>query len=88
MTHTCCAVGCTARIPQRLVMCRKHWDSVSISVRVRFWDSHQLAQEHVGSSATNRAVVQEAIAEVARKEGRQDQDQPAPLHRLNPALAI
>lgn len=72
MAHTCHAVGCSARVPPEMFMCRKHWFMVPRSIRDRIWRTYRPGQcddWRVSSAYCDAAM--DALVEVATREGRE-----------------
>ena len=72
----CAAVGCNASIPRRMLMCRRHWRMVPLSMRLNVLAAYRTGQED-GSVRLGRewlAAAREAIDAVARAEGRTRRD--------------
>jgi len=68
--HLCGAIGCTRRIPRRLLMCRDHWLMVPMEMRERIWNHYAPGQElpPAAPSAAYLQSVADAINHVWRKE--------------------
>lgn len=43
--HTCHAEGCTARVPPRMFMCRKHWAALDPTIQAAIWREYRPGQE-------------------------------------------
>lgn len=49
--HLCHAEGCTARVPRRMFMCRKHWFMVPMDMRGRLLAAYTPGQERLDGTA-------------------------------------
>ena len=70
MPHTCHARFCTVEIPERLLMCRRHWLMVPANMRQTVWQTYRHGQEV--SKEPTLAYIEAAIAAVhavAAQEG-------------------
>ncbi|HEY7007315.1 MAG TPA: hypothetical protein VH395_00155 [Jatrophihabitantaceae bacterium] len=57
-SHQCPGPGCTARVPQHMLACRRHWYQVSRATRARVWEAYRTGSEDHGD-----AILQ-AVAEM------------------------
>ena len=44
MSHTCHATGCTAHIPPKMFLCRRHWYTLPKLLRDRIWAAYRPGQ--------------------------------------------
>lgn len=67
--HVCHARGCTARVPPRMLMCRRHWRMVPAPLQDRVWATYQPGQERrKDPTAEYLEAAHAAIEAVARLE--------------------
>lgn len=72
MSHQCHAEGCSKEIPPRMAMCPEHWNMVTFKTQAAVWRHYRAGQEiDKKPSWTYLAMMRVAIAEVARREGRE-----------------
>jgi len=43
--HTCHARGCEKEIPERLLMCLRHWNLVPVDLKLAVWRTYREGQE-------------------------------------------
>jgi hypothetical protein len=69
MAHTCHALGCSAAVPPRLLMCAKHWRLVSKPLQRQVWATYRPGQEDdKDPSEAYLTAAKAAIAAVAKLE--------------------
>ncbi len=68
-THHCHATGCTAAVPPKMFMCRRHWFRLPKPYRDAIWDAYVPGQE-VRKDPTPEylAAAQTAIQFIERAE--------------------
>lgn len=70
-SHTCHATGCTTEVPERYLMCRRHWWMVPRGMQQRLWQVYRPGQEITKDPSPEYLdVAMEIIHYVSRKEGR------------------
>lgn len=75
MSHHCHAAGCTKNVPPEMFMCKKHWFSLSKRLRTLIWATYRPGQcDDWNISHQYATVAQEAVREVAVKEGRTEDE--------------
>lgn len=65
MAHHCHAIACEVKVPPAMLMCKRHWFSVPLTLRNRVW-----AEYHNGITKAYCEVAKRAVRAVAEKEGR------------------
>lgn len=71
MAHTCHAIGCNARVPPQMFMCKRHWFMVPQCLRNRIWSTYRPGQcDDWQVSAEYCDAAKESLLAVAQKEGR------------------
>lgn len=71
MAHTCHAIGCSRRVPPRMLFCGPHWELTPKPIRVLVWSTYRLGQEIRKDPSAAYIVAQaHAVAAVARLESR------------------
>lgn len=69
--HTCHAIGCTARVPPRLLMCATHWKRVPKELQQRILATYVPGQEQRKDPTDAYMEAQRAAVQaVAEKEGK------------------
>lgn len=80
MPHTCHAVGCEVSVSPEMLMCRRHWFSVPLTLRNRVWATYQQGQCEIQSDVdpTNAycEAAKAAVVAVAQREGKYDPKHP------------
>lgn len=89
--HTCHARGCTAEVPPKMLMCRKHWSMVPQAIQRRVWAHYNEGQEKTGRASRKWIdAAREALEAVAEKEeaALEKQKSPRVVDRItiHPAL--
>jgi hypothetical protein len=71
-THRCAAVDCPDEIPTDRLMCGRHWIMVPGDIRMAYWASYRpgLEADRVSLTPEYMAAVRDAVAAVARAEGK------------------
>jgi hypothetical protein len=70
MAHTCHAVGCNAKVPPEMLMCRRHWFMVPQKLRNAAWGTYRTGQcDDWRPSAEYCDAAKAAVLAVAEKEG-------------------
>lgn len=67
--HTCHAKGCSVVVPEKMLMCRRHWRMVPVALQRAVWDAYVPGQEK-RKDPTRRYLdaAHAAIDAVAKKE--------------------
>lgn len=77
--HICHAFGCYVKVPPRMLMCKKHWMEVPISLRDGVWLHYQSGQERSGevsndyTIAARRAIYAVAVVEEKMTQSEADE---------------
>jgi len=69
LSTQCAAIGCTARIPRFHLMCLRHWDMVSCTVRAEVYATARAGRVY-GSRVNYLLAVTAAQMNVATEEGK------------------
>lgn len=81
MGHVCHASGCNVSVPQRMLMCRRHWRMVPKPLQDRVWATYVHGQEiRKDPSDDYLEAAQAAIDAVA------DLERPTPAPAPQPSL--
>jgi hypothetical protein len=76
LAHTCHAIGCSIRVPPRMLMCARHWRMVPRKTQITVWNEYRPGQEMDKKPSLGYLAIQRmAVGEVAEKEGRHDEAQ-------------
>jgi hypothetical protein len=69
--HVCHATGCKAKVPPKMLMCRKHWYMVPKPLRDRVWATYVSGQE-IRKDPTDEYMDAQraAVRAVEEREGR------------------
>lgn len=71
MAHTCHAVGCSRRVPPKMLCCAYHWHMVPFAIQRAVWKAYVPGQEtRKDPTDEYMAAHCRAVAAVARKEGK------------------
>lgn len=70
MSHKCAAFNCQEIVPDRMLMCRRHWYMVPTRIRNDVWRHYKPGQESgkTEASLAYRYAIGEAISAVRIKE--------------------
>ena len=61
--HNCAAIGCTARIGPRLLMCRRHWMMLPLNLRSAVWEAYRDSRQHTAGPIPRAFTVAVANAQ-------------------------
>jgi hypothetical protein len=71
MKHECHATGCSAAVPPKMLMCRKHWFMVPRGVQAQVWATYRPGQEVTKDPSDEyMKAYRLAVISVELKEGR------------------
>lgn len=69
--HVCHAMGCTVKVPPRMLMCLRHWKMVPKALQQRIWATYVPGQEQRKDPTDAYMEAQRAsVQTVAEKEGK------------------
>lgn len=70
MSHGCHAIGCRTKVPPVMFMCRKHWFSLTPTLRKRIMDTYRPGQcDDLNISQEYADAATESVVFLAKKEG-------------------
>lgn len=75
MAHHCHAAGCPIRVPQTMLMCKRHWFMVPRAIQSRIWATYRDGQcDDWEISHAYAEAARSAVRAVAEKEGRSEEE--------------
>ena len=68
--HTCHAIGCSTKVPPKMLMCSKHWYMVDKPLRDKVWGTYISGQEVTKDPTSEYLLAAKAAIRCVQRQER------------------